>query len=90
MMQKISQTEKGNIERQKWTKSWFLTKMSFYDRKTFLQNTPCQVGSAAFQLEVLSVLEKPPKISSVLKYHSVYLFVVTNKQLLPRFCGDQT
>jgi len=64
--------------------------MSFSDRKTILQNNPYQISSAVIQLEMLSVLQKPPKISSVLKYHSVYLFVVTNKQLLPRFCGEQT
>lgn len=44
----------------------------------------------AVQLEALSVSEKPPKITSVFKYHGVYLFVVTNKHLLQRFCGEQT
>lgn len=84
------QMEKGSIRRESWTKSCHLANMPFSDGKPFLHNAPYRVSSAAIQLEALSVLEKPPKISSVLKYHSVYLFVVTNKQLLPRFCGDQT
>lgn len=38
--QMFYQTEKANIKRQIWAKSWFLTRNSVYDRKPFLQSTP--------------------------------------------------
>lgn len=76
------------FERENQVKCNFLIENSH--RKTVLPKAPYQACYAAIQLEMLSVLEKPLKISAVLKYHDVYLFVVTIKQLLPRFCGDQT